>query len=364
MRRCNSVFAVKPLGTESASPAEDPSADLAGALHEVSNSLTVVLGWLDRAKSQMPSGEAHDAIDVALSHARLGHTIARRAIGAEVQEGNVTRSALSVARDSMLGVAQEAAQREVSVVCDDEAINDLLVRAAPVAQQILINLLLNAVHFSPAGAAVELVLVASDQQMRFQVRDAGPGIAHDRIELLFKSADSTRPGGAGIGLRHAHALAQKHNGCLSLLYTGPTGSAFELAWPLGEAASAAFRTVPVQSLDGLRVLLLEDDPAVQALVDLGLSTRGASVATASTIHELAAIIRRGVFDVALLDLSPLGKNPAATLAYLEQCQHGLPVVIISGSVAPEVDAPSITSWVRKPFEIGELVQALAAFAPR
>jgi CheY-like chemotaxis protein len=88
------------------------------------------------------------------------------------------------------------------------------------------------------------------------------------------------------------------------------------------------------------------------------------VATASTIHELAAIIRRGVFDVALLDLSPLGKNPAATLAYLEQCQRGLPVVIISGSVAPEVDAPSITSWVRKPFEIGELVQALAALVPR
>jgi len=69
------------------------------ALHEVSNSLTVVLGWLDRAKSQMPHGEAHAAIDVALSHARLGHSIARRAIGAEVQEGNVTRSALSVARE-------------------------------------------------------------------------------------------------------------------------------------------------------------------------------------------------------------------------------------------------------------------------
>ena len=80
----------------------------------------------------------------------------------------------------------------------------------------------------------------------------------------------------------------------------------------------------------------------------------ASVATASTKDELIAIVRRGVFDVALLDLSPLGRNPAAALALIESCQSGLPVVIISGSVAPDVDAPNVTSWVRKPFEVGEV----------
>ncbi|HEX3594645.1 MAG TPA: ATP-binding protein [Polyangiaceae bacterium] len=323
-----------------------------------------MLGWLDRAKSQLPSGEVEDAIDVALSHARLGHSIARRAIGAEIQESNVTRSALSVARDALLGVAQEAACRGVAIACDDEAANDLLVRSAPVAQQILINLLLNAVHFSPPGACVRLVAATSEQEMRFQVCDAGPGIAPERVESLFRSPESTRPGGAGIGLRHAHALAHKHGGCLSLLRSGSAGSVFELAWPLGEAASAAFRTAPLQALDGMRILLLEDDPAVQTLVDLGLSTRGASVATASTVTELDVIIRRGVFDVALLDLSPLGKNPAATLELIEECQRGLPVVIISGSIAPDIDAPNVASWVRKPFEIGELVQALAALARR
>ena len=361
--RCNSVFAVKRLGIEPASPA-DPSADLAGALHEVSNSLTVVLGWLDRAKSQVPRGELKDAIDVALSHARLGHSIARRAIGADTHEGNVTRSALSVARDALLGVTQEAARRGVTVTCDDEATSDLLVRAAPVAQQILINLLLNAVQFSSPGSMVKLVTQASADSMLFRVFDSGPGIAPERVESLFRSPESTRPGGAGIGLRHAHALAQKHGGLLSLVQSGPSGSTFELAWPLGEAASAAFRTAPLSALEGMRVLLLEDDPAVQTLVDLGLSTRGASVATASTVTELDAMIRRGVFDVALLDLSPLGKNPAATLALIERCQHGLPVVIISGSVAPDVDAPNVASWVRKPFEIGELVEALSGLAPR
>ena len=363
MPRCNSVSSVKRPGANIPGSREPGAADLAGALHEVSNTLTVVLGWLDAAKTQVQSGGVHDAIDVALTHARLGHAIARRAIGADVSDAHVTRSALSIARDAVLGVGQEARRRGVIVEVRDHAAEDLLVVAAPVAQQILVNLLLNAIHFSPDGGAVALLVESSRGQMRFCVADAGPGIALDRIEALFTSGDSTRPGGAGIGLRHAHALAKEHGGMLSLARTSPAGSEFELVWPVGDAPSRAHRTVPPQMLDGLRVLLLEDDPAVQALVDLGLTTRGATVATASTREELTAMIGKGVFDVALLDLSPLGKTPATVLALLQSRCPSLRVVVISGSVAPDVDAPNIAAWVRKPFEVRELVEALARIRP-
>jgi CheY-like chemotaxis protein len=325
----------------------------------VSNTLTVVLGWLDAAKSQVPSGAACEAIDVALSHARLGHTIARRAIGAEVEHANITRSALSVARDAVLGVAQEGARRGVSIEVRDQATNDLLLGSAPVAQQILINLLLNAIHFTEAGRVVALAVEATDDQMRFRVIDAGPGIDPSRVPSLFQSPDSTRPGGAGIGLRHAYALAQSHGGLLWLAHSDAAGSEFVLDWPVGEAPSRTHRSVPPQALEGLRVLLVEDDAAVQALVDLGLTARGASVCSASTIEEVAAMLRNGVFDVALLDLSPLGKDPRAAVEQIERCRPELPLVIISGSVAPDLDAPNIAAWVRKPFEVSELVQALA-----
>jgi CheY-like chemotaxis protein len=361
--RCNSVSSVKRPGSNTPGSLEPGAADLAGALHEVSNTLTVVLGWLDAAKTQVSSGGVHDAIDVALTHARLGHAIARRAIGAEVNDAHVTRSALSIARDAVLGVAQEARRRGVQVEVRDNAAEDLLVVVAPVAQQILVNLLLNAIHFSPSGGAVALIVESGGLQMRFCVADAGPGIALDRIEALFTSGDSTRPGGAGIGLRHAHALAKTHGGLLSLARTSAAGSEFELAWPVGDAPSRAHRTVPPQMLDGLRVLLLEDDPAVQALVELGLSTRGATVATASTREELTAMIDKGVFDVALLDLSPLGKTPASVLSLLQNRCPELLVVVISGSVAPDVDAPNIAAWVRKPFEVRELVEALSRIRP-
>lgn len=332
--------------------------DLAGALHEVSNTLTVVLGWLDAAKEKSPEGAVQEAIEVALAHARLGHSIARRAIGAEVGDDSVTRSALSVARDAALGVAQEAQRARVHVEVGDRIEDDLLVGAAPVAQQILINLLLNAIHFSPPQGKVTLVVEGKDGLIRFRVIDCGPGIPEERVEALFRSPESTRRGGAGIGLRHAHALAEQNGGVLALTQTSTAGTEFELEWPVSEAPSRALRTVPPRALDGLRILLLEDDPAVQALVDLGLSTRGAAVATASTARDLGTLILTGVFDVVLLDLSPLGDQPDQTLATLKARHPDTPVVVISGSVAPTVDAPNIAAWVRKPFEIGELVEAL------
>ncbi|HEX7669660.1 MAG TPA: sensor histidine kinase, partial [Polyangiaceae bacterium] len=91
--------------------------------------------------------------------------------------------------------------------------------------------------------------------------------------------------------------------------------------------------------------------------------RGATVATASTREELTTMIGKGVFDVALLDLSPLGKTPATVLALLQSRCPDLRVVVISGSVAPDVDAPNIAAWVRKPFEVRELVDALARIRP-
>jgi CheY-like chemotaxis protein len=263
-----------------------------------------------------------------------------------------------VAHESVLGVKQEAERREVDVIVKDRAANDVLVNNASVVQQILVNLLLNAVQFSPRGGAVVLSMQGGESAMSFRVADSGPGIAPERMESLFSSPDSTRRGGAGIGLRHAHALAASCGGDLSLARTDASGSEFELKWPVAETPSRAHRTAPLQSLEGVRVLLLEDDPAVRTLVDLGLTARGAEVATASTLPELKALVQRGVFDVAMLDLSPLGAEPDKALELLQNRQRGLPVVIISGSVAPDVGSPSVAGWVRKPFEVGELVEAL------
>lgn len=355
-RRCNSLSRVNRSAREAA--VASAPADLAGALHEVSNSLTVVLGWLAAAQENLDKGPAREAVEIALAHARLGHSVARRAIGAAVEDGAITRSALSVARDAILGVSREAHRADVHVDLSDRIENDLLLPAAPVVQQILINLFLNAIHFAPAKSSVVLSVHGTPSTASFRVIDRGPGIAAERAESLFDAPVSTRPGGAGIGLRHAHSLAASHGGTLRLVRTSSDGTEFELLWPITEAPSSALRTSPPQALEGLRVLLLEDDPAVQSLIEFGLTARGAAVAIVSSARDVISLILTGVFDVALVDLSPLGEQPGATLALLAERHPGMPVVVISGSVAPDVQSPNIAAWVRKPFEVGELVQTL------
>ena len=354
---CNSLTAVKSLEATT-STATDP--ELAGALHEVSNALTVVMGWLDHARTVLPAGPARDALEVAHAHARLGHSVARQAIGAKQNEEESTRSALALSREAVLGIRQEALRRRVTVSVVDHDAPDLLVDSAPAAMQILMNLLLNAVEFSPEGGAVRLELCASAGDMIFAVVDSGPGISHEQVDVLFTEPGSTRSGGAGIGLRHSHALALKHGGELRLATGHGAGARFELKWPVGEAPSRTLnRSAPPLALDGLRVLVLEDDPAVLSLLEFGLGARGATVAAALNDSELLLMLSQGVFDVALIDLSPLGENPNDVLDRLVRTRPDLPLIVISGSVSPDVSAKTISAWVRKPFQIGELSDAIA-----
>src|SRR4051812_42638648 len=255
--------------------------DLAGALHEVSNALTVVLGWLDVATSRSDPHAAHEAVEVARLHAQLGHQIARAAIGAEVPEReNEQRSARSVLNAAALGVTPQANLRSVQVLVDAEEPGHALVRHASAALQILTNLLLNAIDFSPEGSEVMLSVRDIGSSVLFSVADQGPGIDPERVATLLTATKSTRRGGAGVGLRHSASLARSHGGELRVARSAP-GACFELRWPIAEARSSVRPSrAAASNVRGARVLVVEDDSAVCSLVELALEARGAEVVLA------------------------------------------------------------------------------------
>lgn len=340
----------------SASPAE-----LAAALHEVSNALTVVLGWLDIAGGRAQAGPARDALEVAVSYARLGHGVARRAIGDGDGGLAAERSAAVLARAAVLGITPAAERKGVHVRCESTTSLDDWVAEADAVAQILLNLLLNAVAFSPAGGVVTLTLREGDGGIVFRVIDEGPGIDPERAATLFTAPDSTRPGGTGIGLVHSSAAARERGGQLSLARPGP-GACFELFWPKRpERADARPAPEPVR-LDGARVLVLEDDPAVLGLIELALEARGAMVISVTSLHDLASFEVGGGLSAALFDLSPIADDPRGAIALLRARAGAVPVVLISGSPtgAPDLGHDDVRAWVRKPFEMGEVLAVLRA----
>ena len=338
--------------------------DLAGALHEVSNALTVVLGWLDVACTRQDPQAIHEAVEVARLHARLGHQISRAAIGAEVPEReSEQRSARSVLSAAALGVTPQAERRAIRVLIDSQDPGHALVRHASAALQILTNLLLNAIDFSPEGGEVLLSVRDVGSNVLFCVADEGPGIDPDRVATLLCAPQSTRRGGAGVGLRHSATLARSNGGELRVARATP-GAAFELRWPIAEARSSVRPARQTQSLvRGARVLVVEDDAAVCSLVELALGARGAEVVLASSQVEFnAALANSGPFDAALIDLSPLAGQVSAAFDSLQEACPGIPVILISGvaSGVPEEVINRVTAWVRKPFEMGEVIEVLGS----
>ncbi|MGC4065460.1 MAG: ATP-binding protein [Polyangiaceae bacterium] len=215
----------------SATGAGVKSSDLAGALHDVSNVLTVVVGWLEVALSQ--SGETPpsvvDALDVALSHARFGHRVARRAIGGDTEPESACASLPEILETSLRAVEPMANRRQVQIGIDGSKRGDVLLTAPDAATQILVNLLLNALAFSPPGSTVQISCRISRHTVILTVADEGPGIDASRAERLLEIPNSTRAGGTGIGLTHSAALARDNGGHLRLLRNAPH-AVFELRW--------------------------------------------------------------------------------------------------------------------------------------
>lgn len=346
---------------------EEGTRDAAGALHEVSNALTVVLGWLDVATSELPAGAARDALEVARTHARLGYGIARSAIGAEVPDADEASleqdTAADVAHRAITGVTPEARRRGVELAVEAKSSGRSPIRGSIPALQILTNLLLNAIAFTPRGRSVTLSLRERDASVVYSVKDQGPGLPPERAATLFDEPPvSTRRGGAGIGLRHSYEIAAAQGGELSV-GDAESGARFDLRWPLAEARSSTRpQASALGSIAGKRTLILEDDAAIRSLIELSLDARGAHTFFCATAAEFDAAVARGSYDVALIDLSPIADQAGPAVARLKRQSPGVGVILISGlaSGVPQGLESEIHAWVRKPFEMGEVLSAMAS----
>lgn len=335
--------------------------DLAGVLHEVSNALTVVLGWIDRARDEIDEAPSVEhALSIAAVRARHARQIVRRAIGADVPD-DAPCTAEALLRDASTGCEPEATRAGVKLhMTIDPALGDTQLLGGSIILQILTNLLLNAIAVSPAQGMVFLD-VTSDAlgQVVFGVADEGPGVPVERRANLLDAGVTTRAGGAGIGLRYAAGLARELGGSLHLVRAEP-GARFELRWP----KRASLMPTPPRSsrrpgvgLSGKRILVVEDDDAVYDLLDATLGNRGAELMRARTRPEIEAVVASQRFDAVLCDLSPIRDDVVGALGKIREASAHSRVIVISGSsnVVAGLPAEWNVSYVRKPFEIHEVV---------
>ncbi|WP_213778353.1 response regulator [Caballeronia sp. dw_276] len=210
-------------------------------------------------------------------------------------------------------------------------------------QQIVWNLMKNAVKFTPAGGRIAVRMWNPDTStIAISVTDSGIGISAEalpRIFSAFEQADDsiTRAfGGLGLGLAIASTLALKHGGTLTAQSDGrDKGARFTLTLPLVKAgaedeASPSAAQHPDEIVRSLKVLLVEDNEYTSSAMAQVLEVLGHQVAVATTVAEALSFARSDVFDLLVSDIGlPDGSGLDVARAWTE-LQPGKPSVAITG----------------------------------
>lgn len=186
-------------------------------------------------------------------------------------------------------------------------------------QQIAWHLISNAIKFTPADGQVVVELSQRDQHICLSVTDTGVGFSADTTPLLFErfrqgDSSSTRPfGGIGLGLGIVRHLTELHGGTVSARSAGPGhGATFEVLLPQRTITTPAPNVeVPVDRaplLNGISVLVVDDDVAALEFARSSLERFGASVVTAQSADEGRHCFRSTPPDVLLSDLRMPGET--------------------------------------------------------
>jgi len=295
---------------------------LATVSHELRAPLSAIIGWAHILRRQL---DAHPpamlkGVDVIERNARLQAKL----IDDLLDTSRIVSGKMYLARDpvrpgAFVAAAVEtvrpaAEQAGVRLDVELEPIDAVVVGDAGRLQQVVWNLLTNAVKFSPRGGGVSVRLQGLADDVRLVVRDQGVGIEPELLPRLFerfRQADSSRTrqfAGLGLGLSIVKQLVEMHGGRVQAASAGKgQGAEFTVWLPLAKAgAAAAAGAGPhegLTALPGLRVLAVDDEADVRDVLQRVLEDMGAVVSTAGSAAEaMDCLCGMPAFDVMVSDI--------------------------------------------------------------
>jgi PAS domain S-box-containing protein len=290
---------------------------------------------------------------------------------APVELGPVIEAALtSIAGPAEAkGVTLHADLREPSTVVRGDAFR---------LQQVVWNLVSNAIKFTPPGGRVDVSLSARDTRAEVVVSDTGQGMDPAFVPCLFErfrqaDASSTRRhGGLGLGLSIVKHLVELHGGEVRAASDGPgRGARFTVVLPRSAAplsAGAAPARAADAPLAGARVLVVEDEPDAQELVKRLLEEQGARVVTASSAGEALAAVEERPPDVMISDIGMPGMDGYELIRRVRAnaAAHDVPAVALTAYARPEDRTRALESGYQahlaKPVVPAELLATVARLA--
>jgi signal transduction histidine kinase/DNA-binding response OmpR family regulator len=254
--------------------------------------------------------------------------------------------------------------------------------------QVVWNLLTNAIKFTPSGGRVDVELLRLGARAEIVVRDTGDGIAADFLPYIFdhywQGTKRKEGGGLGLGLAIARQMVALHGGDIRAESAGQgRGATFTVRLPIlgvedGSAWTNGVGTADARSaledaprLDGVRVLVVDDDLDSREFLRSALQQRGAEAAVATSAKEALALLDQLHADVLVSDIVMPGEDGCALIQMVRArgAMRGgkVPAVAITGSVRGDDERQRVLDagfqvFMAKPVELTSLIECISQLA--
>jgi CheY-like chemotaxis protein/two-component sensor histidine kinase len=256
-------------------------------------------------------------------------------------------------------------------------------------QQVLWNLLTNAIKFTPKGGRVEVTLRSHRSAVEVEVRDTGKGIAPAFLARVFDrfsqedGSNARSVGGLGLGLAIVKHLVELHGGVVSVQSEGEgCGASFVMRLPVVSVrrtyVESRATTPPVEDisfpaeLEGLHIVVLDDERDARELIQMVLERGGARVTTVSSVQEALESVARHKPSVIISDIGMPEEDGYAFIRQLRALPHEeggrIPAVALTAYARAEDRRRALSAGFQnhaaKPIEPQELVLVVANLAGR
>ncbi|BAU10275.1 two-component hybrid sensor and regulator [Leptolyngbya sp. NIES-3755] len=361
---------------------------LAVVSHELRSPLNPILGWSRLLRSKPFDDVSRDrALETIERNAKLQSQL----IDDLLDVSRILRGKLSVAIAPVNLVSVIEAAIETIIIAAETKSIQIHKHFEPQVgrvggdfnrlQQVIWNLLTNAIKFTPEGGQVEIYLTQTEQSAQIQIRDTGKGIRADALPYIFerfRQADNgtTRQfGGLGLGLAIVQNIVEIHKGTIKADSAGENqGATFTVEIPLfAQPITEVAYAPPVEDiqdserpLSGLKLLVVDDEADARELNQFLLEQYGATVKVAASATEALPLVTHLLPDLIVSDLGmPLvdGYEFIQRVRQLPANQGGeIPAIALTAYVREEdriaAIAAGFQAHLTKPLEPTELLKTI------
>jgi PAS domain S-box-containing protein len=364
---------------------------LATLSHELRSPMSAILGWLKLMRTGRLTADQHDkAIDTIERNALLQSQLINdlldvsRVIAGKLDLYRVPVLIADVIAEAVNSVRIAADAKEIEIESKLEPIGPLHYDAGRL-QQIFVNILGNAIKFTPRGGRIIVQSNRRNEWYDVDIIDNGEGVAPDLLPMLFErfmqadGSSTRRHGGLGLGLAIVRHLVELHGGKVAAKSDGPgKGTTISVCLPIATDPALLRPTmtklppeVASQSpnaLDGIRILMVDDDASIRDMMSEVLESHGAVVSVAGNGRDAMDAWRRATPDVLMLDIGMPGEDGYTLLKRLRAAFPDVfvPAIAVTGfaldSDREQAREAGFDQHMTKPFDIDAIIQTAARLA--